>query len=123
LATFALFTGNPCFKHNKKPTHAMADLQQNQVIEQLEQTYKQALDHTKQALEYMAGYGIKPDGKFSLFLPPDYRQKEIHRLPYTHKAKQVVTYETETGEFSALCPFSGLPDFGVLTIEYVPAPG
>jgi 7-cyano-7-deazaguanine reductase len=32
----------------------------------------------------------------------------------------VVVYETETGEFSALCPFSGLPDFGVLRIEYVP---
>jgi 7-cyano-7-deazaguanine reductase len=98
----------------------MADLQQNKVIEQLEETYKQALDHTKLALDYMAGFGIKPDGKFSLFLPPDSRQKEIHRLPYTHRAKQVVVYETETGEFSALCPFSGLPDFGVLRIEYVP---
>jgi 7-cyano-7-deazaguanine reductase len=99
----------------------MADLQQNKIIEQqLEETYKLALDHTKVALDYMAQYGIKPDGKLNLFLPPDSRQQEIHRLPYTHKAKQVVVYETETGEFSALCPFSGLPDFGVLRIEYVP---
>ena len=26
----------------------------------------------------------------------------------------------EPGEFSALCPFSGLPDFGMVRIEYVP---
>ena len=38
----------------------------------------------------------------------------------THAARQVVVYETEPGEFSALCPFSGLPDFGTLRIEYVP---
>jgi 7-cyano-7-deazaguanine reductase len=92
----------------------------NKLQEQLEATYKQALEHTSKALDYMAEFGIKPDGKFGLFMPPDTRQKEIHRLPYPHKAKQVVVYETETGEFSALCPFSGLPDFGVLRIEYVP---
>ncbi len=31
---------------------------------------------------------------------------------------QEVTYETD--EFSAVCPFSGLPDIGKLTIIYVP---
>ena len=92
----------------------------NKIKEQLEATYKQALEHTSKALDYMAEFGIKPDGKFGLFLPPDTRQKDIHRLPYQHTSKQVVIYETQTGEFSALCPFSGLPDFGVLKIEYVP---
>jgi len=28
---------------------------------------------------------------------------------------------TETDEFSAVCPYSGLPDFAVLTIRYIPA--
>ncbi len=28
---------------------------------------------------------------------------------------------TETNEFSAVCPYSGLPDFARLTIRYVPA--
>ena len=28
---------------------------------------------------------------------------------------------TETDEFSAVCPYSGLPDFAKLTIRYVPA--
>jgi len=27
---------------------------------------------------------------------------------------------TETSEFSAVCPFSGLPDIGILRIEYYP---
>ena len=31
---------------------------------------------------------------------------------------QLITYTTD--EFSAVCPFSGLPDFGNLTIKYVP---
>jgi len=30
---------------------------------------------------------------------------------------------TETREFSAVCPFSGLPDLGLLRIEYHPAGG
>ena len=92
----------------------------NRIKEQLQETYKQALEHTTSALDYMAGFGIEPSGKFGLFLPPATRQQDIHKLPYQHTSKQVVVYETETGEFSALCPFSGLPDFGVLRIEYVP---
>ncbi|MGE4170377.1 MAG: preQ(1) synthase [Candidatus Margulisiibacteriota bacterium] len=32
--------------------------------------------------------------------------------------RQTIAYET--AEFSCVCPFSGLPDFGVLKIEYVP---
>ncbi|PIE79177.1 MAG: NADPH-dependent 7-cyano-7-deazaguanine reductase QueF [Candidatus Delongbacteria bacterium] len=32
--------------------------------------------------------------------------------------KQEIVYETD--EFNAVCPFSGLPDFGVLTIKYIP---
>jgi len=28
---------------------------------------------------------------------------------------------TETGEFSAVCPYSGLPDYATLSIRYVPA--
>src|SRR4051812_19436532 len=90
------------------------------IKEQLLVKYEQALEHTSSALDYMASFEIKPEGKFEFFLPPDTRQKEIHRLPYNHKSKQVVIYETQSGEFSALCPFSGLPDYGILRIEYIP---
>ncbi len=88
--------------------------------ERLAQLQEQSFENTRRSLEYMASLGIRPEGRFGLFLPPDAREQEIHRLPYEHRAKQVVVYETEAGEFSALCPFSGLPDFGVLRIEYVP---
>ncbi len=98
----------------------MNNLQQTDIKEELKKSYELALEHTQSALDYMAQFGIKPDGKFGLFLPPDTRQADIHRMPYIHTAKQQVVYETETGEFSALCPFSGLPDFGVLRVEYVP---
>src|SRR4051812_45024668 len=92
----------------------------NNIKEQLQEKYKQALEHTSDALDYMATFEIKPEGKFEFFLPPSTRQKEIHCLPYAHRTKQVVVYETRNSEFSALCPFSGLPDYGILRIEYVP---
>ena len=86
----------------------------------MEAIQEQARVHTELSLAHMARHGIRPEGRFGLFLPPESREQEIHRLPYEHRARQVVVYETEQGEFSALCPFSGLPDFGVLRIEYVP---
>lgn len=88
--------------------------------EQLEHLREEALRHTRLSLEHMARHGIRPEGHLALFLPPETRQHEIHRLPYDHTARQVVVYETEPGEFSALCPFSGLPDFGTVRVEYVP---
>ena len=89
-------------------------------MDNLEALQARALEHTRMSLEYMETYGIRPEGQVHLFLPPSTRQQEIHHLPYEHATRQVVTYETEPGEFSALCPFSGLPDFGVLRVEYMP---
>ncbi len=91
-----------------------------QPSDELDARLQEAAAHTRRALAYMAEMGIRPEGQVSLFLPPDTRQQIIHRMPYPHAARQVVVYETEKGEFTALCPFSGLPDFGVVRIEYVP---
>ena len=86
----------------------------------LDAYHRQALDHTRASLEHMSRFGIEPEGRVALFLPPEARQADIHRMPYVHAARQRVVYETEPGEFSALCPFSGLPDSGTVRIEYVP---
>ncbi len=86
----------------------------------LETLLEEAADNTRRSLQYMASLGIRPEGRVGLFLPPDARQLDIHCIPYPHAARQVVVYETEPGEFSALCPFSGLPDYGTVRIEYVP---
>ena len=98
----------------------MADTTSESAADRLEAAHERALAHTRQSLEHMARYGIEPEGRVALFLPPDARQAEIDRMPYAHAARQVVTYTTEKGEFSALCPFSGLPDSGTVRIEYVP---
>ena len=95
-------------------------MQEQDTAARLADARARALRHTEQSLEHMARYGIRPEGQVGLFLPPEARQQEVHRLPYEHAARQVVVYETEAGEFSALCPFSGLPDFGTVRIEYVP---
>jgi 7-cyano-7-deazaguanine reductase len=41
----------------------------------------------------------------------------LETFPYQGPTQEIVT---ETGEFSAVCPFSGLPDVAHLTIRYVP---
>jgi 7-cyano-7-deazaguanine reductase len=41
----------------------------------------------------------------------------LETFPYDGPDQEIVT---ETREFSAVCPYSGLPDFARLTITYVP---
>jgi 7-cyano-7-deazaguanine reductase len=42
----------------------------------------------------------------------------LETFDYNGPDQEIVT---ETGEFSAVCPYSGLPDFARLTVTYVPA--
>jgi 7-cyano-7-deazaguanine reductase len=42
----------------------------------------------------------------------------LETFEYAGPEQQIVT---ETKEFSAVCPYSGLPDFATLTIRYVPS--
>ena len=43
----------------------------------------------------------------------------LETFPYEHPGRDVVV-EIDTDEFTAVCPWSGLPDFGRVTIRYVP---
>jgi len=43
----------------------------------------------------------------------------LETFPYEHPGRDI-TVEIVTDEFTAVCPFSGLPDFGTLRIDYVP---
>jgi 7-cyano-7-deazaguanine reductase len=43
----------------------------------------------------------------------------LETFPYEY-AGTPATVEISTEEFTAVCPWSGLPDFGTLTIRYVP---
>jgi 7-cyano-7-deazaguanine reductase len=42
----------------------------------------------------------------------------LETFPYQGPDQEIVT---ETNEFSAVCPYSGLPDFARLAISYVPS--
>lgn len=57
--------------------------------------------------------------------PENINRSILETFPYSPKElgvsalpDQLVTYETK--EFSAVCPFSGLPDIGTVIVEYVP---
>ncbi|MGE0439490.1 MAG: preQ(1) synthase [Gemmatimonadales bacterium] len=60
----------------------------------------------------------KAEGRSIPFVDPDQIDVEIlETFPYEGPEQEIVT---ETTEFSAVCPYSGLPDFARLTITYVP---
>ena len=44
----------------------------------------------------------------------------LETFPYEYPARDALV-EVATDEWSCVCPFSGLPDFGTLTIRYLPS--
>jgi len=45
--------------------------------------------------------------------------KILETIPYEYPEKYVVI-NIDTDEFTAVCPFSGLPDFATMKINYIP---
>jgi 7-cyano-7-deazaguanine reductase len=43
----------------------------------------------------------------------------LETFPYEYPGKDTVV-DIETNEFTAVCPYSGLPDFGIIKIHYLP---
>jgi 7-cyano-7-deazaguanine reductase len=43
----------------------------------------------------------------------------LETFPYEYPGKDI-TVNIETDEFTAVCPWSGLPDFGTVRVDYVP---
>lgn len=44
----------------------------------------------------------------------------LETFPYEYPTREAMV-EVETDEWSCVCPFSGLPDFGSLTVSYIPS--
>jgi 7-cyano-7-deazaguanine reductase len=58
------------------------------------------------------------EGRTLPFVGPDAIDVAVlETFPYQGPDQEIVT---ETGEFTAVCPYSGLPDFARLTISYLP---
>ncbi len=43
----------------------------------------------------------------------------LETFPYEYPGKDIVV-NIDTDEFTAVCPWSGLPDFGTIRVEYIP---
>ena len=43
----------------------------------------------------------------------------LETFPYESPGKEI-TVNIETDEFTAVCPWSGLPDFGTVRVDYIP---
>lgn len=50
--------------------------------------------------------------------PEDIDVEVLETFDYRGPEQEIIT---ETHEFSAVCPYSGLPDYAVLTVRYIPA--
>jgi len=58
------------------------------------------------------------EGKTIPFVGPEHIDASVlETFDYEGPAQDIVT---ETNEFSAVCPYSGLPDFALLTLQYQP---
>ena len=44
----------------------------------------------------------------------------LETFPFEYAGREALV-EITTDEFTAVCPYSGLPDFGTLTVRYLPA--
>ena len=64
---------------------------------------------------------IKPDGKTFDFLDEKHIDPSFLEVFKFDSSNQYI--QTETKEFCAVCPFSGLPDIAYINIEYYPEGG
>ena len=64
---------------------------------------------------------IKADGKTFDFLDEEHIDPSFLEVFKFDSPNQYI--QTETKEFCAVCPFSGLPDIGYINIEYFPEGG
>lgn len=61
----------------------------------------------------------KAEGKIFDFKDEKYIRTDFLETIKYNGGKQLIEYKTK--EFSAVCPFSGLPDIAEITIKYIPA--
>jgi 7-cyano-7-deazaguanine reductase len=67
--------------------------------------------------------GIPPvplDRRYDVETTEAIDRKALGTFPYENAGRTVVL-NIETSEFTAVCPWSGLPDFATIKINYIPA--
>jgi 7-cyano-7-deazaguanine reductase len=78
------------------------------------------IDPMKKRKPPLAGGDFQPlDRRFDVEQPSVINPNVLETFPYEYKGKDIVI-AIDTEEFTAVCPWSGLPDFGTIRVEYVP---
>jgi 7-cyano-7-deazaguanine reductase len=59
------------------------------------------------------------DRRYDVDPVDDVDTRALETFPYEYPGKDI-TITIDTDEFTAVCPWSGLPDFATIRIEYIP---
>lgn len=59
------------------------------------------------------------DRRYDVLKPSAVEAGALETFPYEYPGKEIVV-TIDTDEFTAVCPYSGLPDFATIRIEYIP---
>lgn len=62
---------------------------------------------------------VGTERRFDTEGPDAIARQQLATFPYEYRGK-IIRLELETDEFTSVCPWSGLPDFGTLRVEYIP---
>ncbi|HLX13213.1 MAG TPA: preQ(1) synthase [Bacteroidota bacterium] len=69
---------------------------------------------------HKSGTAIAPlDKRFDVEPESAINPDVLETFPYEYPHKEMLI-EIDTDEFTAVCPYSGLPDFGTIKVHYVP---
>lgn len=60
------------------------------------------------------------DRRYDVQKPSAIDVKALETFPYEYPGKDIIVV-IDTDEFTAVCPWSGLPDFATIRVEYIPA--
>ena len=58
--------------------------------------------------------------KYNIENPEIVKADVLDPIEYKYKGKRDITITIEQPEFTSVCPMTGLPDFGCITIKYIP---
>jgi 7-cyano-7-deazaguanine reductase len=60
------------------------------------------------------------DRRYDVQDPSTIEVSALETFPYEYPGKDIIV-AIDTDEFTAVCPWSGLPDFGTIRVEYIPS--
>jgi 7-cyano-7-deazaguanine reductase len=78
----------------------------------MEKSTKEISEHNREAF-------VPLDRRYDVEDVSHVDAKVLDTFPYEYAGKEIAVH-IETDEFTAVCPWSGLPDFGTIMVDYIP---